>query len=154
MYASVLYELREADFHEIRRAYEDPRTVEVAGRNRLGHIAHTGDRDQYLVSGGDQKLHPIPGGDQELHLIAGGDHESHPIARDDRVRYILSGGGLDPIGLNRWEKPSIAFTFLKQKIATTPILIHFDSYRPPVIVVYASKWAVSAALLLKHEEVY
>ena len=110
MYASVLYELREADFHEIRRAYEDPRTVEVAGRNRLGHIAHTGDRDQYLVSGGDQKLHPIPGGDQEL----------HSIARDDQDRYPLSGGDQDQEGRSRWEKSTIAFTFLKQKI-TTPI---------------------------------
>ena len=71
VYASVLNELREAGFHEIRRAYADPRTVEAAERNRLGHTAHTGDSDQYLVSGGDQKLHQIPGGDQELHPIAG-----------------------------------------------------------------------------------
>ena len=48
----------------------------------------------------------------------------------------------------------IALTFLKQKIATTLILKQFDPDRPPVIVVYASKWVVSAALLQKHDKVY
>ena len=43
---------------------------------------------------------------------------------------------------------------LKDKIAKTPILKHFDPDRPPVIVVYASKWAVSAALLQQHDGVY
>ena len=124
VYASVLYELREDDFHEIRRTYDDPRTVEVAGRNRLCHIAHKGDRDRYPISGSDRDRFPISGGDQ------------------------------DPEGRSRWEKATIAFTFLKQKIATTPILKHFDPDRPLVIVVYASKWAVSAALLQKHEGVY
>ena len=89
-------------------------------------------------------MHPIPGGDQE----------SHPIARDDHDRYPLSGGDQNPKDRSRWEKETIAFTFLKQKIATTPILKHFEPDRPPVIVVYASKWDVSAALLQKHEGVY
>ena len=40
----------------------------------------------------------------------------------------------------------IAFKLLKAKIATAPILKHFDPDRPPVIVVCASKWAISAAL--------
>ena len=48
----------------------------------------------------------------------------------------------------------IAFTLLKAKIATTPILKHFDPDRSPVIVVYASKWAVSAALLQEYDVVY
>ena len=48
----------------------------------------------------------------------------------------------------------IWFTMLKDKIAKTPILKHFDPDRPPVIVVYASKWAVSAALLQEHDGVY
>ena len=47
-----------------------------------------------------------------------------------------------------------AFTLLKTKIATTPILKHFDLDRSPVIVVYASKWAVSASLLLEYDGVY
>ena len=89
-------------------------------------------------------MHPIAGGAQESHPIAEGDQELHPIAEGDQ----------DPEGKSRWEKSTIAFTFLIQKIATTPILKHFDPDRPPVIVVYASIWAVSAALLQKHEEVY
>ena len=43
---------------------------------------------------------------------------------------------------------------LKSKIATNPILKHFDPDRIPVIVVYASKWAVSASLLQKYDGVY
>ena len=42
---------------------------------------------------------------------------------------------------------------LKAKIATTPILKHFDTDRIPVIVVYASKWAVSASLLQEYDGV-
>ena len=61
----------------------------------------------------------------------------------------LQGGDLDLNERSRWEKSTIAFTLLKAKIATTLNLKHFDPYRLPVIVVYASKWAVSASLLQK-----
>ena len=47
-----------------------------------------------------------------------------------------------------------SFTMLKDKIAKTPILKHFDPDRPPVIVVYTNKWAVYAALLQEHDGVY
>ena len=60
----------------------------------------------------------------------------------------------DPSERSRWEKATIAFTLLKAKIATTPILKHFDPDRLPVIVVYASKWAVSASLLQEYDGVY
>ena len=43
---------------------------------------------------------------------------------------------------------------LKAKIDTAPMLKHFDPDRPPVIVVYASKWAVSAALIQEYDGVY
>ena len=42
VYASVRYELREAKFHEIRWTYDDPRTMDVAGRDKIGHIAKMG----------------------------------------------------------------------------------------------------------------
>ena len=42
---------------------------------------------------------------------------------------------------------------LKAKIATTPILKHYP-YRLPVIVVYASKWAVLASLLQEYDGVH
>ena len=48
----------------------------------------------------------------------------------------------------------ISLTMLKDKIAKNPILKHFDPDRPPVIVVYASKWAVSASLLQEHDGLY
>ena len=48
----------------------------------------------------------------------------------------------------------ISFNMLKGKIAKTPIPKHFDPDRPPVIVVCASKWAVSAALLQEHDRTY
>uniref|UniRef100_A0AAV1TTL7 Reverse transcriptase domain-containing protein n=1 Tax=Peronospora matthiolae TaxID=2874970 RepID=A0AAV1TTL7_9STRA len=47
----------------------------------------------------------------------------------------------------RWTEAKVTFTMLKAKIATAPMLKHFDPDRSPVIVVYASKWAVSAALI-------
>ncbi|OWZ16584.1 LOW QUALITY PROTEIN: reverse transcriptase [Phytophthora megakarya] len=38
--------------------------------------------------------------------------------------------------------------------AATPMLKHFDVDRQPVVIVYASDWAVSAALTQKHDGVY
>ena len=43
---------------------------------------------------------------------------------------------------------------MKDKIAGIPILKHFYPELPPVIVVYASKWAVSAVLLQDHDGVH
>ena len=48
----------------------------------------------------------------------------------------------------------ISLTMLKDKIAKTLIIKYFDPDRPPLIVVYASKWAVSAAFLQEHDGVY
>jgi hypothetical protein len=36
----------------------------------------------------------------------------------------------------------------------TPILKHFDPGRRPVVIVYASEWAISASLVQEHEEIY
>ena len=55
---------------------------------------------------------------------------------------------------NQWKEASMAFTMLKTKIAKTPTLRHFDPDRPPVIVVYACKWAVSATLMQEYDGVY
>ena len=48
----------------------------------------------------------------------------------------------------------ISFTMVKDNIAKTPILTDFDPGRPPVIVVYDSKWAVSVALIQEHDGLY
>ena len=54
---------------------------------------------------------------------------------------------------DRWDKARIAFDILKAKIASTPILKHYDPDRVPVLVVYASKWAISAALVQEYDGV-
>ncbi|POM78632.1 LOW QUALITY PROTEIN: Reverse transcriptase [Phytophthora palmivora] len=89
-YASVLYELREADFYEIARRTKS-----------------TGDDENVIAEEGD-----------------------------------------------RWAEARAAFAILKNKIVTAPILQHFDVDRQPVVVVYASKWAISAALIQEHDGVY
>uniref|UniRef100_A0AAV1V6Q6 Reverse transcriptase/retrotransposon-derived protein RNase H-like domain-containing protein n=1 Tax=Peronospora matthiolae TaxID=2874970 RepID=A0AAV1V6Q6_9STRA len=82
------------------------------------------------------------------------------------VLYELKESGIFEIGRSqlaagdecsnegRWTEAKVAFTMLKAKIATAPMLKHFDPDRPPVIVVYASKWAVSAALIQEYDGVY
>ncbi|GMF51288.1 unnamed protein product [Phytophthora fragariaefolia] len=50
----------------------------------------------------------------------------------------------------RWIRAHRAFDILKERIADTPILQHFDPDKLPVIVVYASTWAISAALMQEH----
>ncbi|POM75920.1 Reverse transcriptase [Phytophthora palmivora] len=95
VYAAILYELREADFHEIRKDTE------------------TGDSD--LGTGGDR------------------------APADER---------------DRWAKAQTAFALLKSKIGYTSVLRHFDQDRTPVIVFYANKWAISAALMQEHDGVY
>ncbi|POM76068.1 LOW QUALITY PROTEIN: Reverse transcriptase [Phytophthora palmivora] len=90
IYASVLYELREADFNEITRK-----------------VKSTGD-------------------------------DEGVVAEED----------------DRWTEARTAFTILKNKIVTAPILQHFDIDRQPVVVVYAIKWAISAALMQEHDGIY
>ncbi|POM64179.1 LOW QUALITY PROTEIN: Reverse transcriptase [Phytophthora palmivora] len=45
-------------------------------------------------------------------------------------------------------------TWTENKIVNAPILQHFDLDRQPVVVVYANKWAISAALMQEHDGVY
>ncbi|POM79801.1 Reverse transcriptase, partial [Phytophthora palmivora] len=95
VYAAVLYELRESDFHELRRANK----INSAGLK--------------------------PGGDPTK-------------ANED----------------DRWAKAKTAFIRLKEKIVATPTLRHFDPSKTPVIVLYANKWAISAALMQEYDGVY
>ncbi|POM80955.1 Reverse transcriptase-rnase h-integrase [Phytophthora palmivora] len=89
IYASVLYELREADFYEIVRKAKS-----------------TGDGEDVVAE-----------------------------------------------EYGRWTEARTAFAILKNKIVAAPILLHFDVDRQPVVV-YASKWAISAALMQEHNGVY
>ena len=47
----------------------------------------------------------------------------------------------------RWTRFQVALAMLKNKIATAPILGHFDPIWEAVIIVYASEWAISASLV-------
>ncbi|ETP27896.1 hypothetical protein F442_22818 [Phytophthora nicotianae P10297] len=55
---------------------------------------------------------------------------------------------------DKWDRAQTAFEMLKNKIATAPVLRHFDPDRVPVVVVYASDWAISAALVQEHDGTY
>ncbi|ETP45313.1 hypothetical protein F442_08263 [Phytophthora nicotianae P10297] len=55
---------------------------------------------------------------------------------------------------DKWDRAQTAFEMLKNKIATAPVLRHFDPDRVPVVVVYASDWAISAALMQEHDGTY
>ena len=43
---------------------------------------------------------------------------------------------------------------VEDKIVTAPILHHFDSDKEPVVIVYASKWAISASLVQEYERLF
>ncbi|GMF48262.1 unnamed protein product [Phytophthora fragariaefolia] len=58
--------------------------------------------------------------------------------------------GVDP----RWVRAHRAFDVLKERIAEIPILRRFDQGKLPVVVVYASAWAISAALMQEYAGVY
>ena len=51
----------------------------------------------------------------------------------------------------KWSRVQVAFAMLKNKMATAPILRHFDPAKEAVIIVDASEWAISAALVQNHE---
>ncbi|KAK1944854.1 hypothetical protein P3T76_003387 [Phytophthora citrophthora] len=58
----------------------------------------------------------------------------------------------DPIDLDEmWIRASAALEALKGKIAMTPTLRHFDPDKQPVVIVYASAWAISASLTQDHD---
>ncbi|OWY96408.1 reverse transcriptase [Phytophthora megakarya] len=47
-----------------------------------------------------------------------------------------------------------SFDVLKTRIATTPILRHFDPEMEAIVVAYASDWAISGALMQEHDQIY
>lgn len=55
---------------------------------------------------------------------------------------------------DRWARVHVAFAMLKSKIAIAPILRHFGPSREPVIIVYASEWAISASLVQAYDGIY
>ncbi|OWZ12350.1 reverse transcriptase [Phytophthora megakarya] len=76
--------------------------------------------------------------------------QNDPIARDHGPPELPLAEPLD----ERWIRVHRAFITLKTKIATTPILRHFGEMRTPVVIVYASDWAISASLTQEHDGIY
>ena len=109
IYASVLYELREADFHEIRRMDEAESSTRDA--NRADDRMCLGDTDP----------------------------NRNGATREDPNRNNVTGGDPTCTDRSRWEKAMSSLFMLKYKITKTPILKHFDPDRPPVIEFYAGK---------------
>ncbi|OWZ09136.1 reverse transcriptase [Phytophthora megakarya] len=54
----------------------------------------------------------------------------------------------------RWIHAHRFFSALKAKIATTPILRHFDPDRKATVVVYASDWAISGSLMQEYDQIF
>ncbi|OWY93985.1 reverse transcriptase [Phytophthora megakarya] len=55
---------------------------------------------------------------------------------------------------SRWIHAHRSFNVLKTRIGTTPILRHFDPERKATVVVYASDWAISVALMQEYDQIY
>ena len=108
-YASVLYELRKSDFHEIRRSH----STEVEGSPSYDH-----DHNTHIDDSGQRRA---------------GDHD-HPLVKTNgQVPIKAKESDGEHTGAHRWEKAMIAFTMLKDKVAQIPVLKHFDSDRRSVI---------------------
>ncbi|OWY97840.1 reverse transcriptase, partial [Phytophthora megakarya] len=82
-----------------------------------------------------------------FHEIAKMDAEETGETRTDEGQ--ITGGERD-----RWASVKNAFTMLKAKIIATPVPKQFVPERTPVIMLYANKWAISAALMKEHERGY
>jgi hypothetical protein len=54
----------------------------------------------------------------------------------------------------KWTHAQSAFDALKTKLTQTPMLKHYDEDRDPVVIVYASDWAISAVLTQVHDGVH
>ncbi|OWY98204.1 reverse transcriptase [Phytophthora megakarya] len=75
--------------------------------------------------------------------------------------YSLSGRDfgeyvMDPKACNheKWVHAKRAFEALRAKIATTPMLRHFDAEKQPVVILYSSDWAILVVLAQVHDGVY
>ena len=114
---------------------------------------HTGKRadDRKCPGDHDPNRNSLTGGDTTFSSVAGGDPNRNSVTGGDPTFSSVVGGDPTCTDRSRWEKAMISLFMLKDNIAKTLILKHVDPDRPPVIVVYARKWAVSAAFLQEHD---
>ncbi|OWZ16692.1 reverse transcriptase [Phytophthora megakarya] len=147
IYAAVLYELREIDYAATEKGMN-------RSRIQLALASASPDPDiltEDLTS--PQPSDPSPRG-QDPGLS---DQDPNLASRDptpDCVKTLNpetdDSADLDP----RWIHAHRSFEVLKEKIAKTPILRHFDPDRQAVVVIYASDWVIAGALMQEYDQVY
>ncbi|OWZ05859.1 reverse transcriptase [Phytophthora megakarya] len=70
-------------------------------------------------------------------------------------RKILDLEAPDPAEVDpRWTHAHRSFSLLKTKIASTPVLRHFNPNRRATVVVNASDWAISGSLMEEYAQIY
>ena len=113
IYASVLNELREADFHEIRRMDE----AESSTRNgkRADDRKCLGDHDPNRNSGigSNPTFYGVAGGDPNRNGVTGDDPTFSSVAGGDPNHKSVTGGDPTCTDRSRYEKSMISFTMLK-----------------------------------------
>ncbi|KAG6616727.1 reverse transcriptase [Phytophthora cinnamomi] len=181
IYAAILYELREVDFATMSKAearaqikahLDQPTPDHIGspsqdlGSGDLGStIGETSQPSDLHPSGVASTLHGGEAPRSALELQASGypvlvipDLEARNPEIPDPSSHSLKTGDLDLGGLGeidpRWIRAHRAFAKLKSKVASTPILRHFNSGLQPVVVVYANDWAISAALMQEHDGIH
>ncbi|OWY91699.1 reverse transcriptase, partial [Phytophthora megakarya] len=147
IYASVLYELREIDYAAMEKGMNRSRIqLALASESPDPDILT---KDPKSPQGSD----PSPRGpDPEL-----SDQDPDLASRDPTPACVKTSNpenddlaDLDP----RWIHAHRSFKMLKEKIAKTAILRHFDPDRQAVVIVYASDWAISGSLMQEYDQVY
>ncbi|KAG3069628.1 hypothetical protein PI125_g23169 [Phytophthora idaei] len=140
IYAAVLYELREVDFAAMAKPDSRIKIEQATQAELQGRL----DKRCYLESSGPDQAADVP---HRVKLETDHDTPSNGQSASDEAQ------GLSGVELH-WIRAHHVFERLKGMIATTPTLRHFDPYRQATVVVYASDWAVSAALTQEHDQIY
>ncbi|OWY98026.1 LOW QUALITY PROTEIN: reverse transcriptase [Phytophthora megakarya] len=87
----------------------------------------------------------------EAENVDPGSPEDHVV--DHRKTLDLEASDLTEVD-PRWIHAHRSFNVLKAKIATTPILRHFDPDRRATVVVYTRDWAISGPLMQEYDQIH
>ncbi|OWZ15403.1 reverse transcriptase [Phytophthora megakarya] len=147
IYASVLYELREIDYAAMEKGMNQ-------GWIHLALASESPDsfiltKDPTSPQSSDTDLR---GPDPELST-----QDPNLVTRDpmpDCVKVSNSEKDIFTDLDTWWIHAHRSVKVLKEKIAKTLILRHFDPVRQAVVVVYASDWAISGALMQEYDQIY
>ncbi|OWZ09555.1 reverse transcriptase [Phytophthora megakarya] len=147
VYASVLYELREIDYAAMEKGMNRSRIQLALASESPDPDILTKDPTRPQPSDPSPRG-PDPGLNDQDPNLAPRDPTPDCVKTSNPKSDNLAD--LDP----RWVHAHRSFKVLKEKIAKTPILREFDPDRQAVVVVYASDWAISGALMQEYDQVY